>query len=159
MLDETLADDSRDFYWDPTWRGPTWRAQRDRCRTLLPLSVRAAAHDLLCDFNLRIFSALQNPYIFGGGSVPRCRGDTGRLCNRLVRPGAAFDNRADLPRRGWSNPADFYGRRSTTCVNVPPTSSSSPSPPPSPPSSPFLAAFENLADRDIVLTSTLSSAI
>jgi tricorn protease len=140
----------RDFYWDASMGGVDWRAQRDRYRTLLPrLGTRGELNDLLGELIGEL--ATSHTYIFGGDpgtEVPQV--STGLLGIDVVRRGAAFEvariYRGD-PADGVRSPLEQPGADVRTgafilAVNHRPFA----------PGQPFLAAFENLADKDVVLT-------
>jgi tricorn protease len=140
----------RDFYWDANMGGVDWRAQRDRYRTLLPrLGTRGELNDLLGELIGEL--ATSHTYISGGdpgAEVPQVT--TGLLGIDVVRKGAAFEvariYRGD-PADGVRSPLDEPGvdvraRSFLLAVNHRPFA----------PGQPFLAAFENLADKDVVLT-------
>lgn len=140
----------RDFYWDANMGGVDWRAQRDRYRTLLPrLGTRGELNDLLGELIGEL--ATSHTYIFGGDpgtEVPQI--STGLVGADVVRKGTAFEvtrvYRGD-PADGVRSPLDQPGVDVRTgafllAVNHRPFVAGQP----------FLAAFENLADKDVVLT-------
>ena len=140
----------RDFYWDANMGGVDWRAQRDKYRTLLPrLGTRDELNDLLGELIGEL--ATSHTYIRGGDSgteLPQIT--TGLLGADLVRKGAGFEvariYRGD-PADGVRSPLDEPGVGVRTgevilAVNHRPFT----------PGQPFLAAFENLAEKDVVLT-------
>jgi tricorn protease len=140
----------RDFYWDANMGGVDWRAQRDRYRTLLPrLGTRGELNDLLGELIGEL--ATSHTYISGGdlgAEVPPMT--TGLLGVDAVRRGAAFEvmriYRGD-PADGVRSPLDEPGvnvrpHEFILAVNHRPFAAGQP----------FLAAFENLADKDVVLT-------
>jgi tricorn protease len=140
----------RDFYWDANMGGVDWRAQRDKYRTLLPrLGTRDELNDLLGELIGEL--ATSHTYIRGGDSgteLPQVT--TGLLGADLVRKGAGFEvariYRGD-PADGVRSPLDEPGVGVRTgevilAVNHRPFTAGQP----------FLAAFENLAEKDVVLT-------
>jgi len=140
----------RDFYWDANMGGVDWRAQRDRYRTLLPrLGTRGELNDLLGELIGEL--ATSHTYISGGdlgAEVPQVT--TGLLGIDAVRRGAAFEimriYRGD-PADGVRSPLDEPGvsvrpHEFILAVNHRPFAAGQP----------LLAAFENLADKDVVLT-------
>jgi tricorn protease len=140
----------RDFYWDASMGGVDWRAQRDRYRTLLPrLGTRGELNDLLGELIGEL--ATSHTYISGGdpgAELPQV--STGLLGIDAVRRGNAFEvariYRGD-PADGVRSPLEMPGVDVRTgafilAVNHRPFA----------PGQPFLAAFENLADKDVVLT-------
>lgn len=149
MFDETWRM-MRDFYWDANMGGVDWRAQRDRYRTLLPrLGTRGELNDLLGELIGEL--ATSHTYIFGGDQgteVPQVT--TGLLGIDWVRRGAAFEiarvyrgDPADVVRSPLDEPGvNVRAHEFILAVNHRPFAAGQP----------FLAAFENLADRDIVLT-------
>jgi tricorn protease len=149
MFDETWRL-MRDFYWDASMGGVDWRAQRDKYRTLLPrLGTRGELNDLLGELIGEL--ATSHTYIFGGdpgAEVPQV--STGLLGIDAVRKGAGFAvgriYRGD-PADGVRSPLEEPGVDVRTgevilAVNHRPFAAGQP----------FLAAFENLADKDVVLT-------
>jgi tricorn protease len=140
----------RDFYWDASMGGVDWRAQRDRYRTLLPrLGTRGELNDLLGELIGEL--ATSHTYIFGGDpgtELPQV--STGLLGIDAVRRGAAFEvariyrgDAADGVRSPLEQPGvDVRTGAFILAVNHRPFA----------PGQPFLAAFENLADKDVVLT-------
>ena len=140
----------RDFYWDANMGGVDWRAQRDKYRALLPrLGTRDELNDLLGELIGEL--ATSHTYIFGGDSgteLPQI--STGVLGIDAVRSGTAFQvariYRGD-PADGVRSPLDEPG------VNVPVGSYLlEVNHRPFAAGQPFLAAFDNLADKDVVLT-------
>lgn len=140
----------RDFYWDANMGGVDWRAQRDKYRTLLPrLGTRGELNDLLGELIGELSTS--HTYIFGGDpgtELPKVT--TGLLGADVVRKGAGFEvariYRGD-PADGVRSPLDEPGvdvRAGSyiLAVNHRPFAAGQP----------FLAAFENLAEKDVVLT-------
>jgi tricorn protease len=140
----------RDFYWDANMGGVDWRAQRDKYRTLLPrLGTRDELNDLLGELIGEL--ATSHTYIRGGDAgteLPQVT--TGLLGADLVRKGAGFEvariYRGD-PADGVRSPLDEPGvgvraGEVILAVNHRPFAAGQP----------FLAAFENLAEKDVVLT-------
>jgi len=149
MFDETWRL-MRDFYWDANMGGVDWRAQRDKYRTLLP---RIGARDELTDLLGELIGELatSHTYVRGGDpgtELPQIT--TGLLGIDAVRSGAAFQvsriYRGD-PADGVRSPLDEPGvnvRTGDYLIAVNHRGFA--------PGQPLLAAFENLADKDIVLT-------
>lgn len=140
----------RDFYWDANMGGVDWRAQRDKYRALLPrLGSRDELNDVLGELIGEL--ATSHTYIFGGDpgtELPSVA--TGLLGIDAVRAGAAFKvtriYRGD-PVDGVRSPLDEPGvdvgvGAFLLAVNHQPFATGQP----------LLAAFENLADKDVVLT-------
>lgn len=149
MFDETWRM-MRDFYWDAGMGGVDWRAQRDRYRTLLPrLGTRGELNDLLGELIGEL--ATSHTYISGGDpgvEVPRVA--TGLVGADVVRNAAGFQvtriyrgDPADGVRSPLDEPAVGVAVGATIlAVNHRPFD----------PTRPFLAAFEGLADKEVVLT-------
>jgi tricorn protease len=140
----------RDFYWDANMGGVDWRAQRDKYRTLLPrLGTRDELNDLLGELIGEL--ATSHTYIFGGDpgtELPQIT--TGVLGIDTARKGPGFEvtriYRGD-PADGVRSPLDEPGvlvrpGEILLAVNHRPFAAGQP----------FLAAFENLAEKDVVLT-------
>src|SRR5262249_52244723 len=140
----------RDFYWDANMGGVDWRAQRDKYRTLLPrLGTHAELNDLLGELIGEL--ATSHTYIGGGDSGTEVQQvSTGLLGIDTVRKGAAFEiariyrgDPADGLRSPLTEPGvDVRTGQFILAVNHRPFTANQP----------FLAAFENLADKDAVLT-------
>jgi tricorn protease len=140
----------RDFYWDANMGGVDWRAQRDKYRTLLPrLGTRGELNDLLGELIGELSTS--HTYIGGGDAgteVPQV--STGLLGIDTVRKGAGFEilriyrgDPADGVRSPLSEPGiDVRTGQFIVAVNHRPFAAGQP----------FLAAFENLAEKDAVLT-------
>jgi tricorn protease len=140
----------RDFYWDASMGGVDWRAQRDKYRTLLPrLGTRGELNDLLGELIGEL--ATSHTYISGGDSGTEvAQVSTGLLGADVVRKGVGFEvtriYRGD-PADGVRSPLEQPGvdvRQGSfiLAVNHRPFAAGQP----------FLSAFENLADKDVVLT-------
>jgi len=140
----------RDFYWDANMGGVDWRAQRDKYRALLPrLGTRDELNDVLGELIGEL--ATSHTYIFGGDSgteLPQI--STGMLGIDAVRKAAGFEvariYRGD-PADGVRSPLDEPGvgvrtGEVITAVNHRPFAAGQA----------FLAAFENLAEKDVVLS-------
>ncbi|TMQ21616.1 MAG: hypothetical protein E6J91_02440 [Deltaproteobacteria bacterium] len=140
----------RDFYWDPNMGGVDWKAQRDKYRALLPrLGTRDELNDVLGELIGELSTS--HTYISGGDAgteLPQIT--TGLLGIDAVRKGAGFEvariYRGD-PADGVRSPLVEPGVGVTAgsvilAVNHRPFAAGQP----------FLAAFENLADKDVVLT-------
>jgi tricorn protease len=140
----------RDFYWDANMGGVDWRAQRDKYRALLPrLGTRDELNDLLGELIGEL--ATSHTYIFGGDpgtELPQV--STGVLGIDAVRKGIGYEvtriYRGD-PADGLRSPLDEPGVNVRVgevllAVNHRPFGTTEP----------LLAAFDNLADRDVVLT-------
>jgi tricorn protease len=140
----------RDFYWDANMGGVDWRAQRDKYRALLPrLGTRDELNDLLGELIGEL--ATSHTYIFGGDpgtELPQV--STGVLGIDAVRKGIGYEvtriYRGD-PADGLRSPLDEPGVNVRVgevllAVNHRPFGTTQPR----------LAAFDNLADRDVVLT-------
>jgi tricorn protease len=140
----------RDFYWDANMGGVDWRAQRDKYRTLLPrLGTRGELNDLLGELIGELSTS--HTYISGGDpgtEVPQV--STGLLGIDAVRKGAGYEiariyrgDPADGVRSPLTEPGvDVRTGQFILAVNHRPFAAGQP----------FLAAFENLADKDAVLT-------
>lgn len=149
MFDETWRL-MRDFYWDASMGGVDWRAQRDKYRTLLPrLGTRGELNDLLGELIGEL--ATSHTYISGGDpGAEVAQVTTGLLGIDAVRKGAGFSVARIYhgdPADGVRSPLDEPGVDVRTgevilAVNHRPFAAGQP----------FLAAFENLADKDVVLT-------
>ena len=141
----------RDFYWDANMGGVDWRVQRDKYRTLLPrLGTRDELNDLLGELIGELSTS--HTYIFGGdqGTDLPPPVSTGLLGADTARKGAAFEvtriYRGD-PADGVRSPLDEPGAQVRTgefllAVNHRPFGATEP----------LLSAFDNLADKDVVLT-------
>jgi tricorn protease len=140
----------REFYWDANMGGVNWQEQRDKYRTLLPrLGTRAELNDLLGELIGEL--ATSHTYISGGDQgfeLPKVT--TGLLGVDVARKGAGFEvtrvYRGD-PADGVRSPLAEAGVNlgvGTVILAV--------NRRPFRPGEPFLAAFENLADKDVVLT-------
>jgi tricorn protease len=140
----------RDFYWDANMGGVDWRAQRDKYRALLPrLGTRNELNDLLGELIGEL--ATSHTYIFGGDpgtELPQV--STGVLGIDAVRKGIGYEvtriYRGD-PADGVRSPLDEPGVNVRVgdvllAVNHRPFGAGEP----------LLAAFDNLADKDVVLT-------
>lgn len=140
----------RDFYWDANMGGVDWRAQRDKYRALLPrLGTRDELNDLLGELIGEL--ATSHTYISGGDpgtELPQV--STGVLGIEAVKKGIGYEvtriYRGD-PADGVRSPLDEPGVNVRTgdvllAVNHRPFGTSEP----------MLAAFDNLADKDVVLT-------
>jgi tricorn protease len=140
----------RDFYWDAGMGGVDWNAIGDRYATLLP---RLATRDDLRDLIGELIGELNtsHTYVFGGDPgvrVPRV--STGLLGVDVKREGDAYKvvriyrgDPADMVR----SPLGEAGVDVTEGVYILAVNHA-----PFGKSRPFCAAFENMADRDIVLT-------
>jgi tricorn protease len=140
----------RDFYWDANMGGVDWKAQRDKYRTLLPrLGTRLELNDLLGELIGELSTS--HTYIFGGDpgtELPQT--PTGVLGADVVRKGAGYQvtriyrgDPADGVRSPLTEPGvDLRDGAIVLAVNHRPFAASQP----------FLAAFEDLANKDIVLT-------
>jgi tricorn protease len=140
----------RDFYWDANMGGVDWRAQRARYRTLLPrLGTRGELNDLLGELIGEL--ATSHTYIFGGDpgtELPKVT--TGLVGADVVRKGSGFEvtriyrgDPADGVRSPLGEPGvDIRAGSFILAVNHRPFAAGQP----------FLAAFENLAEKDVVLT-------
>jgi len=140
----------RDFYWDANMGGVDWKAQRDKYRTLLPrLGTRDELNDLLGELIGEL--ATSHTYIFGGDpgtELPQI--STGLLGIDAVRAGAGFQvariyrgDPADGVRSPLEEPGVNVAAGSVILeVNHRPFAAGQS----------FLAAFENLAEKDVVLT-------
>jgi len=140
----------RDFYWDANMGGVDWRAQRDKYRTLLPrLGTRGELNDLLGELIGEL--ATSHTYISGGDTgteLPKVT--TGLIGADVVRKGAGFEvariyrgDPADGVRSPLEEPGvDVHAGTFILAVNHRPFAAGQP----------FLAAFENLAEKDVVLT-------
>ena len=140
----------RDFYWDPGMGGLAWKAIGDHYATLLPrLASRSDLTDLLGEMIAELNTS--HTYVFGGDpGVQVARWSTGLLGVDVRREGAAFkvtriyrgdpaDNvRSPLREPGVNVAEGDY----VLAVNHRPF----------PASLPFVAAFEDLAGKDVVLT-------
>lgn len=140
----------RDFYWDANMGGVDWRAQRDKYRTLLPrLGTRDELNDLLGELIGEL--ATSHTYIQGGDpgtelpqistgllGIDAVRAGTGFQVARIYRGDPADGVRSPLDEPGVNLPVGSYLLE----VNHRPFAAGQP----------FLAAFENLADKDVVLT-------
>lgn len=139
----------RDFYWDAGMGGVDWKAERDRYVSLLPrLGVRDELRDLLGELIGEL--ATSHTYIFGGDpGVRPTPVSTGLLGAELKREGQAFRVTRILrgdPADNVRSPLDEPGvnvRVGSYIVAVNHRAL--------PAGQPFLAAFENLADKDVVL--------
>lgn len=140
----------RDFYWDANMGGVDWRAQRDKYRALLPrLGTRSELNDLLGELIGEL--ATSHTYISGGDpgtEVPQV--STGLLGIDAVRKGIGYEvtriYRGD-PADGLRSPLDEPGVNVRVgevllAVNHRPFGAGEP----------LLAALDNLADKDVVLT-------
>lgn len=140
----------RDFYWDANMGGVDWRAQRDKYRALLPrLGTRDELNDLLGELIGEL--ATSHTYISGGDpgtELPPVA--TGLLGIDAVRKGIGYEvtriYRGD-PADGLRSPLDEPGVNVRVgdvllAVNHRPFA----------PGEPLLAALDNLADKDVVLT-------
>ncbi len=140
----------RDFYWDANMGGVNWQEQRDKYRALLPrLGSRSELNDLLGELIGEL--ATSHTYISGGDAgyeLPPVT--TGLLGVDVVRKGAGFEvthvYRGD-PVDGVRSPLSEAGVNLGVgtvilAVNRRPFRADEP----------FLAAFANLADKDVVLT-------
>ncbi|HET7504447.1 MAG TPA: S41 family peptidase [Kofleriaceae bacterium] len=140
----------RDFYWDANMGGVDWRAQRDKYRALLPrLGSRLELTDLIGELIGELSTS--HTYIRGGDpGTELVHAPTGVVGADVVRRGAAYEitriyhgDPADVVRSPLAEPGvDVRTGSFVLAVNHRPFA----------PGQPFLAAFENLADKDIVLT-------
>lgn len=140
----------RDFYWDANMGGVDWKEQREKYRALLPrLGTRGELNDLLGELIGEL--ATSHTYISGGDpGVALPPVSTGLLGVDVVRNGIGFEVtriyrgdpadgiRSPLSEPGVSLPAGTV----ILAVNRRPFAAGQP----------FLAAFENLAEKDVVLT-------
>ncbi len=140
----------RDFYWDAGMGGLDWKAIGDHYATLLPrLANRSDLSDLLGEMIAELNTS--HTYVFGGDPgvhVPHV--STGLLGADVQREGTAFkvvriyrgdpaDNvRSPLREPGVNVSEGDY----VLAVNHRPFATASP----------FIAAFEELAGKDVVLT-------
>lgn len=149
MFDETWRM-MRDFYWDANMGGVDWKEQREKYRTLLArLGTRAELNDLLGELVSEL--ATSHTYIWGGDlGIELPQQPTGLLGADVVRKGAGFEvtriyrgDPADGVRSPLAEPGVSLGVGTVIlAVNRRPFRADQP----------FLAAFENLADKDVVLT-------
>ncbi|HSR96942.1 MAG TPA: S41 family peptidase [Kofleriaceae bacterium] len=140
----------RDFYWDANMGGVDWRAQRDKYRTLLPrLGTRGELNDLLGELIGELSTS--HTYIGGGDAGVEVQPvSTGLLGIDTVRKGAGFEigriyrgDPADGVRSPLAEPGvDVRAGQFILAVNHRPFAAGQP----------FLAAFENLAEKDAVIT-------
>jgi tricorn protease len=140
----------RDFYWDASMGGVDWKAQRDKYRALLPrLGTRSELNDLLGELIAEL--ATSHTYIRGGDpGVEMPQITTGLLGIDAVRRATGFEvtriYRGD-PVDGVRSPLDEPGVNVAvgsviTAVNHRPFAAGEP----------LLAAFENLAGKEVVLS-------
>ncbi len=140
----------RDFYWDAGMAGLDWKAIGDRYATLLPrLANRSDLSDLVGEMIGELNTS--HTYVFGGDPgvrVPRV--STGLLGADVAREGDAYRvvriYRGD-PADNLRSPLDQPGVAVTEgsyilAVNHRPFAKGRP----------FIAAFEDLAGKDVVLT-------
>jgi tricorn protease len=140
----------RDFYWDAGMGGVDWKKIRDQYATMLP---RLATRDDLRDLIGELIGELNtsHTYVFGGDPGVRVtRVSTGLLGADVTREGDAYKvmriyrgDPADIVR----SPLDAPGVNVTEgsyilALNHMPFAKGKP----------FFAAFENLAEKDVVLT-------
>ena len=145
----------RDFYWDANMGGVDWKTEKARYAQLLPrIATRGELNDLLGELIGEL--ATSHTYIFGGdyGSGPP-HVSTGLLGADVTRVGNAFriDHiyRGD-PADGVRSPLDEPGvgvpvGAFITAVEHQPVAANQP----------LLAAFANLAEKDVVLTVATSA--
>ncbi len=140
----------RDFYWDPGMGGVDWAAIREQYARLLPrLATRDDLGDLLGEMIGEL--ATSHTYVFGGDpGVEMDRASTGLLGADLVREGEAYrvvriyrGDPADRERSPLEEPGAGV-REGDYILAVNHT--------PLPKDRPFLAALENRAGKQVVLT-------
>jgi len=140
----------RDFYWDAGMGGVDWKKIRDQYATMLP---RLATRDDLRDLIGELIGELNtsHTYVFGGDAgvrVPRV--STGLLGADVTHEGDAYKvtriyrgDPADMVRSPLDAPGVIVTEGSyILAVNHMPFAKGKP----------FFAAFENLAEKDVVLT-------
>ena len=140
----------RDFYWDAGMGGVDWKKIRDQYATMLP---RLATRDDLRDLVGELIGELNtsHTYVFGGDPgvrVPRV--STGLVGADVKREGDSYKvvriyrgDPADMVRSPLDAPGVNVVEGSyILAVNHMPLVKSKP----------FFAAFENLAEKDVVLT-------
>ncbi len=146
----------RDYYWDAGMAGLDWKAIGDHYATLLPrLANRSDLTDLIGEMIGELNTS--HTYVFGGDpGVKVAHVSTGMLGADVKREGDAFkivriyrgdpaDNvRAPLAEPGVNVKEGDY----VLAVNHLPFAKGKP----------FVAAFEDLADKDVVLTVNSTSA-
>jgi tricorn protease len=140
----------RDFYWDANMGGVDWNAERARYRSLLPrLGTRVELNDLLGELIGEMGTS--HTYISGGDNgfdlPPQT---TGMLGADVVRKGNAFQvtriYRGD-PADGVRAPLDEPGVNAPVGTYIVAVNHRAFAP-----GQAFLSAFENLAEKDIVLS-------
>ena len=140
----------RDFYWDAHMGGVDWKAIGEHYATLLPrLATRSDLQDLIGEMIGELNTS--HTYIFGGdpgvrvshvstglvGADVKREGDAYRVV-RIVRGDPADNVRSPLAEPGVDVTEGSY----ILAVNHRPFAKGAP----------FFAAFEGLADKDVVLT-------
>lgn len=140
----------RDFYWDAGMGGVDWKAEGDRFATLLPrLSSRGDLSNLIGRLIAELSTS--HTYVFGGDPGKRAtRWSTGLLGADVERDGDAFKvvriyrgAAADNVRSPLSEPGvDVKEGEYILAVNHQPFDADRP----------FLAAFENRAGKEVILT-------
>lgn len=140
----------RDFYWDSGMAGVDWKAARDKYATLLPrLATREDLRDLMGELIGELGTS--HTYVFGGDpGVQPPRWGTGLLGADVERKGNVFQvtrvfrgDPADNVRSPLLEPgANVSEGDYILSVNRRPFD----------PDRPFYAHFENLAEKDVVLT-------
>jgi tricorn protease len=140
----------RDFYWDPGMAGLDWKAIGDHYATLLPrLADRSDLSDLIGEMIGELNTS--HTYVFGGdpgvgvthistgllGADVKREGDTYKLV-RIYRGDPADNVRSPLAEPGVNVSEGDY----VLAVNHRPFAKDRP----------FIAAFEDLAGKDVVLT-------
>lgn len=140
----------RDFYWDANMGGVDWRAMRDKYRALLPrVGSKLEAADLIGE----VIGELSTSHTYlrrGDPGVELPPTSTGMLGADVVRAGNAYriariyrGDPADEIRAPLAEPGvDVRAGQYILAVNHRGFAANQP----------FLAAFENLGDRDVVLT-------
>ncbi|MFH1143566.1 MAG: S41 family peptidase [Candidatus Eisenbacteria bacterium] len=140
----------RDFYWDAEMHGVDWKGIRDQYAALLPrIAQRSELRDVLAEMIGELSTS--HTYVFGGDpglSAPHL--STGLLGARLAREGDGF--RVDRIYRGGApdrvrSPLQEPGGdvKEGECILAVNHRRFSPD-------QPFLAAFENLAGKRVMLT-------
>ena len=140
----------RDFYFDPGLAGIDWKAVRDRYATLLPrLATREDLRDLMGELIGELSTS--HTYTFGGDpGVDFPRVSTGLLGADIVQDGGAFRIRrilrgdpADNVRSPLAEPGvEVHEGDYVLAVNHKPLD----------PASSYLAGFEGLAGKPVLLT-------
>ncbi len=148
---------SRDFFWDASMGGLDWKGLRDRYATLLP---RLGTRDDLRDLVGELIGELNNShtYTWGGDNPVRVpRWSTGLIGADVAREGDAYritriyrGDPADNQRTPLREPGALVDEgQYILAVNHRPF----------PKDRPFYAAFENLAEKDVVLTVNAKPAL